>query len=235
VFYSLLAAQGDISDFWVGLGGTAVISLALGVAFTAGLYVLLNRLTGHVKSLPIFFALLLLYSIGKQFHLSPLLLVLAFGLLLNNTFVLNRVRWLKEHESATFPEDLAHFKQIVLEGAFFIRTFFFLLLGFSTELADFAGTTVWVVSGVILVLIYATRWPLLRALCPTDVLPLLWVAPRGLITVVLFLSLPAAMRVERFPTGAVMLVVLATAALLSVGVRTGDADASAPAQGGAEP
>jgi len=235
VFYSLLSAQGDISDFWVDLGGTAVISLALGAAFTAGLYVLLNRLTGHVKYLPIFFALLLLYSIGKQLHLSPLLLVLAFGLLLNNTFVLNRIRWLKEHESATFPEDLAHFKQIVLEGAFFIRTFFFLLLGFSTELADFAGTTVWVVSGVILVLIYATRWPLLRALCPTDVLPLLWVAPRGLITVVLFLSLPAAMRVERFPTGAVMLVVLATAALLSVGVRTGDADATAPAQGGAEP
>ena len=45
----------------------------------------------------------------------------------------------KEHESATFPEDLAHFKQIVLEGAFFICTFFFLLLGFSTELTDSAG------------------------------------------------------------------------------------------------
>jgi len=235
VFYSLLSAQGDISDFLLGLTVTGVVSLALGVVFTAGLYVLLNRLTGHVKYLPIFFALLLLYAIGKQFHLSPLLLVLAFGLLLNNAFVLNRIRWLKDHESATFPEDLAHFKQIVLEGAFFIRTFFFLLLGFSTDLVDFAGTTVWIVSAVIMVLIYATRWPLLRALCPADVLPLLWIAPRGLITVVLFLSLPATMRVEHFPTGAVMLVVLATAALLSVGVRTGEAAADAPAQGGAEP
>jgi NhaP-type Na+/H+ or K+/H+ antiporter len=186
-----------------------------------------------VKYLPIFFALLLLYALGKQFHLSPLLLVLAFGLLLNNAFVLERIPWLKAQESATFPEDLAHFKQIVLEGAFFIRTFFFLLLGFSTDLADFAGATVWLVSAAIMALIYATRWPLLRALCPADVLPLLWVAPRGLITVVLFLSLPATLRVERFPTGAVMLVVLATAAVLSVGVRTGEA--AAPAQDGAAP
>ena len=148
----------------------------------------LNRLTGHVKHLPIFFALLLLYSLGKQFHLSPLMLVLAFGLLLNNVFLLDRIKWLKQHESEGFEQDLTLFKQIVMEGAFFVRTFFFLLLGFSTDLIDFASSTAWVVTGAIIVLIYATRWPLLRVLCPADSAPLLWIAPRGLITVVLFLN-----------------------------------------------
>jgi cell volume regulation protein A len=238
VFYSLLSAKGDVSDFTLSLGMTGIVSLGLGLVFTAGLYVLLNRLTGHVKYLPIFFALLLLYSLGKQFHLSPLVLVLAFGLLLNNTFLLDRIKWLKQHESETFEQDLAHFKQIVKEGAFFIRTFFFLLLGFSTDLADFASSTAWIVTGAIVVLIYATRWPLLRVLCPADVVPLLWIAPRGLITVVLFLSLPANLMIERFPVGAVMLVVLLTAVLLGGGIRAHATPTSVPpegAQGAAEP
>ena len=77
-------------------------SLALGLAFIALLYVLLNRLTGHVKFLPIFFLLMLLYAIGKLSHLSPLVLVLAFGLLLNNAFLLRRIEWLRQHESESF-------------------------------------------------------------------------------------------------------------------------------------
>ena len=228
VFYSLLAAKGDVSDFVLGMGTTGIVSVGLGVVFTAGLYVLLNRLTGHVKHLPIFFALLLLYSVGKQFHLSPLVLVLAFGLLLNNTFLLDRIKWLKQHESESFQHDLVLFKQIVMEGAFFVRTFFFLLLGFSTDLLDFASRTAWIAAAAIVVLIYATRWPLLRALCPKDIVPLLWIAPWGLITVVLFLSLPSSFLVEHFPTGAVMLVVLATAGILGWGIRA-YAAAAAPA------
>jgi NhaP-type Na+/H+ or K+/H+ antiporter len=231
VFYALLAAKGDVSDFVLGLGVTGVVSLALGLVFTAGLYVLLNRLTGHVKHLPIFFALLLLYSLGKQFHLSPLMLVLAFGLLLNNVFLLDRIKWLKQHESESFAQDLTLFKQIVMEGAFFVRTFFFLLLGFSTDLIDFVSSTAWVVTGAIVVLIYATRWPLLRVLCPADSAPLLWIAPRGLITVVLFLNLPEPLRIAHFPTGTVMLVVLTTAVLLGAGIRANASSASAPAEG----
>lgn len=234
VFYALLSAEGDISDFVFGLGFTALISLALGAVFTAGLYVLLNRMTEHVKYLPIFFALMLLYALGKQMHLSPLLLVLAFGLLLNNTWVLDRMRWLKAHQSPTFPDDLDHFRQIVAEGAFFIRTFFFLLLGFSTDLLDFTSATAWIAAAVILLLIYATRWPLLRAIAPGDVTQLLWFAPRGLITVVLFLGLPEALRIGRFPTGAVMLVVLATAALLGVGARVAAAQAAPEADGASQ-
>jgi cell volume regulation protein A len=53
--------------------------------------------------------------------------------------------------------------------------------------------------GAIIVLIYATRWPLLRLLCPANVGALLWIAPRGLITVVLFLSLPETLRIAHFP------------------------------------
>jgi len=235
VFYALLEAHGDVAEFALGVGLTGLVSLLLGLVFTAGLYVLLNRLTGHVKYLPIFFALMLLYTLGKQFHLSPLVLVLAFGLLLNNTFLLDGLKWLKQHQSESFDVDLAHFKQIVVEGAFLVRTFFFILLGFSTDLADFGALTAWTVTAAILALIYVTRWPLLRALCPADIQPLLWVAPRGLITVVLFLSLPRDLHIEHFPAGAVMLVVLLTALILSAGVRSVVARGDAATQRVTEP
>jgi NhaP-type Na+/H+ or K+/H+ antiporter len=231
VFYSLLVAEGDVGEFALGLGLTGLVSIVLGLLFTAALYVLINRLTGHVKYLPIFFALMLLYALGKLLHLSPLMLVLAFGLLLNNAFLLRRFEWLRRHESETFEQDLAYFKQIVIEGAFFVRTYFFLLLGFSTDLGEFASATAWIVTGIVIAAIYLTRWPLLGILARGDVMPLLWVAPRGLVTVVLFLSLPQQLLVEHFPLGSVMLVVLATALFLSGGIRSAATAPPAPAAG----
>jgi hypothetical protein len=49
--------------------------------------------------------------------------------------------------------------------------------------------------------------------------PLLWAAPRGLITVLLFYSLPAGLVPEAFPPGALILVVLLSCVLMAVGFR----------------
>jgi NhaP-type Na+/H+ or K+/H+ antiporter len=227
VFYALVGAEGDSAAFVLALGGTGVASVAVGLVVGAVLYVLINRLTGHVKYLPIVFALMALYATGKTFHLSPLVLVLAFGLLLNNAFLLRRFEWLRRHEGEDFEATLAQFKQIVAEGAFIVRTFFFLLLGYSTVLTDLAAWAAWVAAFAVLLAAYATRAPLLALIARADLEPLLWVAPRGLITVVLFLQVPEAMRVPGFPVDALMLVVLASAAILSIGIRTGSPAAAA--------
>jgi cell volume regulation protein A len=231
VFAALLAAEGDPVAFALNLTLASLASLALGLAFIALLYVLLNKLTGHVKFLPIFFLLMLLYAIGKLLHLSPLVLVLAFGLLLNNAFLLRRIDWLRRHESESFDADVAQFKQLVAEGAFFVRTYFFLLLGYDTLLAQFAAPTTWLIAAVILVIIYLTRLPLLALAVPHDVRPLLWIAPRGLITVMLYLSLPERLRVANFPEGSVMLVVLLTALVMMIGIRRAPG-AQAPGEAG---
>lgn len=219
VFAALLAAEGDWIVFALNLGIASVVSLALGLGFIALLYILLNKLTGHVKFLPIFFLLMILYVIGKLLHLSPLILVLALGLLLNNAFLLRRIDWIKRHESEGFADDVAQFKQIVAEGAFFVRTYFFLLLGYNTVLGDFASSTTWILTSLILVAVYLTRAPLLALVARADIRPLLWIAPRGLITVMLYLSLPAEWRIAGFPEGTVMLVVLLSAIVLMVGIR----------------
>jgi NhaP-type Na+/H+ or K+/H+ antiporter len=219
VFAAIVAAEGDAGWFAVHLTVSSAASILLGLGFIVLLYLLLNRLGGHVKFLPIFFLLMALYSIGKFVHLSPLILVLAFGLLLNNASLLRRIPWLRRHESPTFAQDVVQFKQIVAEGAFFVRTYFFLLLGYNTVLSDFASGRTWAIAGAILVAVYATRLPLLAAVAPRDIRPLLWIAPRGLITVMLFLSLPAEARAPDFPDGVLMLVVLLSSIVLTVGIR----------------
>lgn len=238
VFAALVAAEGDPVLFALDLTLASIASLVLGLGFIALLYVLLNRLTGHVKFLPIFFLLMLLYATGKLLHLSPLVLVLAFGLLLNNSFLLRRVDWLRRHESESFATDVAQFRQLVAEFAFFVRTYFFLLLGYTTRISDFASPSTWLLGGGILVIIYATRLPLIALVAPRDIRPLLWIAPRGLITVMLYLSLPAHLRAAQFPEGTVMLVVLLTAVVMMVGIRRAPcppSGATAEAQAPEEP
>jgi hypothetical protein len=48
---------------------------------------------------------------------------------------------------------------------------------------------------------------------------LLWIAPRGLITVLLFLAAMETGRIEGFPFGAVMLVVMSTAVVTALAHR----------------
>ena len=55
-------------------------SLAAAVAALA-LYYFINQLVGHVRFLPLLAGLVCLYAIGKELHLSPLIIVLVCGLL----------------------------------------------------------------------------------------------------------------------------------------------------------
>ena len=75
--------------------------------------------------------------------------------------------------------------------------------------------------------IYLTRRLLLGALRQPEAARLLWLAPRGLITVLLFLGGLDAGQLQAFPFGAVMLVVLATAALTSLAHRGAPVDSPA--------
>ena len=76
--------------------------------------------------------------------------------------------------------------------------------------------------------ILASRFVILNLLRQEAVAQLVWIAPRGLVTVLLFLSARDTGRLEAFPFGAVMLVVLAT-------VRAHRAVASGAAHAAAAP
>jgi hypothetical protein len=219
VFYAWLHAGGSLGSFSneILVGGLA--SVAVAAISAVGLYALINRVEGHVRFLPLLAGLILIYAIGKAYHLSPLVLVLVCGLLLNNPQLLDRTRYLKNLRTTGYDDTLREFKGLVAELTFATKSFFFLLLGYWSDLGRMMDPEAWVLAAAVLVAVYATRWVLLKALRQEDVGRLLWIAPRGLITVLLFLTALDTGKLDAFPFGSVMLVVLATASLTALAQR----------------
>jgi NhaP-type Na+/H+ or K+/H+ antiporter len=156
----LLAERGGPVTAHVLLGSVAVV-LAGGVIALA-VWWLVGHLEGHVKFLPLLFALLLVYTGAEALHLSPLLIVLILGLVLNNAHVLERFRWLRRLRSPHYDAELARPKHLTAEATFLVRTFFFLLLGYVTPLNQFADAAAWGSALVIVALIFGLRWCVLK-------------------------------------------------------------------------
>ncbi len=223
VFYAWLNANGALPKFAVDLFGGGAISLVAAVAASLALYYFINQIVGHVRFLPLLAGMVFLYAIGKELHLSPLIIVLVCGLLINNPHLIEWNAKLRSMHSADYDQTLKEFKGLVVELTFATKGLFFLLLGYWTNVSQMLSQTAWLIAGTGLAIIYGSRWVILRLLRQPDASRLLWIAPRGLITVLLFLSAAETGRLDQFPFGAVMLIVLATAALTAFSHRP-DAD-----------
>jgi hypothetical protein len=221
VFYAWLESEGSIGRFEAELGVGLIGSLLAAVVAAIGLYALLNRMRGHIRFVPLLAGIAFLYACGKAVHLSPLVIVLAGGLMLNNPHLLDRVPRLRRLHTPAYDETLREFKGLVAELTFATKSLFFVLLGYWTDLAHMADPRAWLVAGVVIAAIYATRFGILVALRLPAVERLVWIAPRGLITVLLYLTAAEAVDLKASPFGAVMLVVLATSVLVLNAKRSG--------------
>ena len=197
-------------------GGLAV--LLLGGLIGLAMYWLVGHLEGHVKFLPLIFALILIYAGAKALHLSPLLIVLILGLMLNNPHLFLRIKWLGWLHSKDYWPELDKLKHLTAEATFFVRTFFFLLLGYSTDVDTLTDWRTWALAVAIVATIFLLRVPVVTLFSGSrGTRPLLWAAPRGLITVLLFYSLPAGTAPDAFPPGVLILVVLLSCVIMAIG------------------
>jgi len=236
VFFSLLGSDGSIRSALLALLGGGILSLLLSLLCAAALMLVLLRVEGHIRFVPLLAGLFALYATGKLLHLSPLIMVLFFGLLLNKPSLVTRFRpfhdWVEDDYEATLSE----FKTLVVELTFVVRGFFFVLLGYWTDLSDLASPFAWFAAALALAVIFGSRFALLRLmqLGPAAAGPLGWIAPRGLITVLLFLTARETFALPGYLNGAVMLVVLASSALILV-ARISLGDQSSPRSEAPEP
>jgi Kef-type K+ transport system membrane component KefB len=228
VFYAWLESEGSIGRFEAELGFGLIGSLLVAAVAAVGLYALLNRMRGHIRFVPLLAGIAFLYACGKLVHLSPLVVVLAGGLMLNNPHLLDRLPRLRRLHTPAYDETLREFKGLVAELTFASKSLFFVLLGYWTDLAHMSDPRAWLVAGVVIAVIYATRFGLLAALRQPAVERLVWIAPRGLITVLLYLTAAEAVDLKAAPFGAVMLVVLTTSLLVLHARRPGAVGGAAP-------
>ncbi len=192
----------------------AVISLVC----CFGLLYLIGRINHPVKFLPIISVLFLVYAVAKIYQLSSLLLILVFGLFLNNTELFMRGRLGEIFKNDLFEKELDQLKNLTTEGAFVVRTFFFLLFGYAAEAKSLIDPDALIVSAIFVIVILAVRALALRITFRGALKPIVWIAPRGLLTILLYREIPESLRLTGFPTGILILVVILSSLAMMAGV-----------------
>lgn len=215
------------TDFgWGTFGYFGLELLIIIVASFVGTLVLaflLSRIQHHVKFAPIVILTILIYSVAKIYHLPGLLVIMAFGMFLSNASLLTEVRWLRGWRLESLHGEVHRLGDLVGEGAFLVRSVFFLVFGFQIETVALLDGETWLWSMGIVLGIVLVRWIFLKLLRIRTV-PLLFIAPRGLVTVLLYLSIPAERALTVVSPSMVTQVVLISSLLMMVGTLSARRD-----------
>ncbi len=216
MFYFLTGGLNPAEDGGVvGFSVNLLITIVIAVVASYAIILVFQRIKSQAKLFLLIAVLLLLYAIGKKMHLSSLIIILIFGLIVKN------IKLFFPGKTAVFlEEDRMHqiyheLHIITLETAFIVRTFFFVIFGITIVLSSLLSLKVTLISILIIASIYAIRWAILRIFVGKDILPQLFIAPRGLITVLLFYAIPAQAKVDGFESGILLFVIIATSLIMT--------------------
>lgn len=220
LFNFMLANEAIEASSFFRLGWQTMLILILAGLFCLGLLYLLKRITHHLKFFLIISMLMLVYGIGKYYHLPTLVIVLAFGLFLNNLQWI-KYEWFKRiFTYDNFAKDLNQLTQLSGESAFIVRTFFFLIFGFTLDIDTLLHLEVLQWGLVIIVLIYLIRIIYQKLFISTASWAEIFLSPRGLISILLFFSIPQEQKLEGLTNGLLFFVILATSAIMALGLLT---------------
>jgi NhaP-type Na+/H+ or K+/H+ antiporter len=205
------------TDVVFSITSNILITIVVAIIFSYITVWGIQKLTSHVKLFLIIAVLLLVYALGSIFHLSSLIIVLFFGLILNNTdvFFIGRLKNIIDKES--IKPIFKEFYIITLESAFVLRTFFFVMFGITISLISLVDFYVAIQSISFIVIIYIVRFIFLKIIFwDKNILPELFIAPRGLITVLLFYTIPAKYIIDNFNQGILLYTILISSVVMTV-------------------
>lgn len=195
------------------------VMIMIGVSFVATIILafLLSRIDHHIKFAPIILLILLIYAISKIYHLPALIFILIFGIFLGNLDELKRFAWIRKLKPEELNKEVHKFRELTTEATFLIRSIFFLLFGYLIETKEILDTDSLVWAVVIVAGIFLIRAVQFK-LSGVKLLPKVFVAPRGLITILLFLSIVPAQQVAFINRSLLVQVILLTALIMMIGL-----------------
>ena len=216
-FYSVLTMVGSNAgeSVYGEVAGSLALTIIISVVISYILIYVFQNIKGHVKLFLLIAILLLLYAIGKMFHLSSLIIILIFGIILNNYKVFFRGGLIKLLNEEKVDEVLDDMKVITAETAFVVRTFFFIIFGWSVYLGSLLSFKVMGIGLVILAIIYAIRAIVLFLFNGRDIITQLFLAPRGLITILLFFAIPEELSIGKEFQGVLLFVILISCLIMT--------------------
>jgi cell volume regulation protein A len=194
-----------------------ILIIIISFIATLALAFLLSKIKHSVKFAPIILLVILIYEISKIYHLPALIFILLFGIFLGNLDELKHIKFIQRLRPEILNNEVHKFKDLTAEMAFLVRALFFLLFGFLIETAEIINTEtiLWAIG--ITIGIFLSRYILLR-LFRISVSPLLYIAPRGLITILLFLSIPLNQVSYLVNNSLIIQVIILTALVMMLGL-----------------
>ncbi len=174
----------------IQLGGQVLVIIFISLLITYFLAKLIQKIDHHVKFFLIIAILILVYAIGKFFHFPTLLTIFIFGIFLGNGGELLPNFMKKSVDIEKTKNSLNEFHTLTSESTFLVRTFFFLFFGFSITLDSFVSPQPYIYALVILFIMFVARYIYLSLTkLNFKLTPLVYMSPRGLISILLFLQL----------------------------------------------
>ncbi len=201
---------------FASLGLNTLLILILSVISCLFLLYIMGRISHHIKFFLIISILILVYAIGQSYHLSSLVLILTFGLFLNNADTFEYTWFKTIFIYKNLKNDLTQLHQLSAESAFIIRTFFFVIFGFTMDIQQLDDQNVLVNGFLILLSIYLIRFAYLLFFRKEHVLPEGFISPRGLISILLYYNLPQTMKLPEISTAFLFMVVLGSSLVMSI-------------------
>ena len=219
-FYSVMSFLGpdSKSEIYGEVFSNLIFTIVFSIIASYILIYIFQKLKGHNKLFLLISILLLLYAIGKMFHLSSLIIILIFGVILNNYKLFFKGGLIKLLDHDKVNSVLADFKVITGESAFVIRTFFFIIFGWSISLSSMFNLKTVFVGGVILLIIYIVRILSLLIFSGKDIFPQVFLAPRGLITILLFFAIPKEITDQHDFNGVLLFVIFISCIIMTSGL-----------------
>jgi len=216
LFYFLTGKLNPAEDSGlVGFGGNFLLTVAISLVASYAIILIFQNIKSQVKLFLLIAVLLLLYALGKKMHLSSLIIILIFGLVIANMklFFQGRIsKWLNYEKAHQIYHEL---HTITAETAFVVRTLFFVIFGLTIAITSVFDWEVALISSLLIGSIYGIRFVLLLIFEGKDIIPQVFIAPRGLITVLLFYSIPAEAQIASFEPGILFFVIIGTSLIMT--------------------
>ncbi len=216
-FYFLLESvnMDGAKDLGLHIVGNIALTIIISVVLSYILIYLFHKMGTNVRLFLLIAILILLYAIGKLMHFSSLIMILIFGLILNNHTFFFKGKLKKLVDEKSIKTIYGDFNIITVESSFIVRTFFFVIFGMTIALSSLVSINVIVISIIILAAIYFLRFLILKLFVRHDIYPQIFVAPRGLITILLFFGIPEEYQIKAFDSGILLFTIIISSVIMA--------------------
>lgn len=218
LFFTFMTLNDVFSFSTFGKFGLQIfLMIIISLVATLCLAFLLSKIQHHIKFIPITLIIILIYSISEIYHLPALIFILLFGLFLGNINKIEKFKYKEKLHLADLEKEISKFKELTIEATFLVKTIFFLVFGYLMETSEIINpsTILWAIG--IVVIIFCLRAIQLK-LSQLPLKPLLFIAPRGLITILLFLSIDPSQKIMLVNKSLIIQVIILTSIIMMGGL-----------------